>query len=350
MKYIKSKEDYLINEKIEISWKELIIGLGIIYGINHYFGEERLPRMSGKEIDKTISDINNAPSKEEDVFIKKIREDLISDIETTNNLDSIRKNKVISVIKSIKFVCVDTRTMQIIGQDKGTMACYFRHFNEKMQQVSAIIVDRKRLSSLGASSIIIHELRHLVDDVLGGESFDSENYSEFINIVDILDKDIVLGNPVGKKRLRQKIDFYSRNLVELAIGGKIEDIKSEKGKKEVKEVEDQFKNNFLVMFDDKEDTKYLTSPAEVYVRFHGLKRWMIKNGYLKDMNDLITQEKIIQVLGDKSIIREHGAYDLDFIEFLFYLDVDFTGKEPHDLKKVNSIVANYTDYLNKPNV
>jgi hypothetical protein len=102
------------------------------------------------------------------------------------------------------------------------------------------------------------------------------------------------------------------------------------------------------MFDNKEDTKYLTSPAEVYVRFHGLKRWMIKNGYLKDMNDLITQEKIIQVLGDERIIREHGPYDLDFIEFLFYLDVDFTGKEPHDLKKVNSIVANYTDYLNKP--
>jgi hypothetical protein len=350
MKYIKSKEDYLINEKIEISWKELIIGLGIIYGINHYFGEERLPHMSGKEIDKTINDINNAPSKEEDAFIKKIREDLISDIEETNNLDSIRKKRVISVIKSIKFVCVDTRTMQIIGEDKDVMACYFRHFNEKMQQVSAIIVDRKRLSSLGASSIIIHELRHLVDDVLEGDAFDSENYSEFTNIVDILDKDIVLGTPVGKKRLKQKIDFYSRNLVELAIGGKIEDIKSEKGRKEVEEVQDQFKNNFIGMFDNKEDTKYLTSPAEVYVRFHGLKRWMIKNGYLKDMNDIITQEKIIQVLGDDRIIKEHGKYDLDFIEFLFYLDVDFTGKEPHDMKKVNSIVANYTDYLNKPSV
>ena len=350
MKYIKSKEDYLINEKIEISWKELIIGLGIIYGINHYFGEERLPRMSGKEIDKTISDINNVPSKEEDAFIKKIREDLISDIETTNNLDSIRKNKVISVINSIKFVCVDTKTMEIIGENKGTMACYFRHFNEKMQPVSAIIVDRKRLSSLGASSIIIHELRHLVDDVLAGEPFDSEDYSEFINIVDILDKDIVLGTQIGKKRLKQKIDFYSKNLVELAIGGKIEDVKSEEGRKEVREVEDQFRNNFIGMFDDEKNIKYLTSPAEIYVRFHGLKRWMIKNGYLKDMNDQITQEKIIQILGDEKLIKEHGKYDLDFFEFLFYLDVDFTGKEPHDFKKVNSIVANYTDYLKKPSV
>lgn len=347
MKYIKSKEE-LINEKI--SWKELIIGLGIIYGINHYFGEERLPRMTGKEIDRLIFDISNKPSKEEDTFIKKIREDLVDDIESTNNLDSIKKKKVISVIRNIKFVCVDTETMEIIGENRGTMACYFKHLNEKMQLISAIIVDKKRLSSLGSSSIIIHELRHLVDDVLEGDIFDSKNYSEFTNIVDILDKDIVLGTPVGKKRLKQKIDFYSKNLVELAIGKKIEDIKSEKGRKEVKEVEEQFRNNFLGMFDDEKTTKYLTSPAEVYVRFHGLKRWMIKNKYLKDMNDIITQEKIIQVLGDNRIITEHGPCNLDFVEFLFYLDVDFTGKEPHDLKKVNSIVTNYTDYLNKPNV
>jgi hypothetical protein len=104
------------------------------------------------------------------------------------------------------------------------------------------------------------------------------------------------------------------------------------------------------MFNNKKDREYLTSPSEVYVRFHGLKRWMIKNGYLKDMNDEITQDKIIQVLNNVDLVKDVNKYDLDFMEFLFYLDVDFTGKVPHDLKKVNSIVANYTDYLNKPTV
>ena len=72
---------------------------------------------------------------------------------------------------------------------------------------------------------------------------------------------------------------------------------------------------------------------------------MIKNGYLKDMNDLITQDKIIKVLNDEKLIHEYNKNNLDFYKFLFFLDVDFSGKVPHDMKKVNSIVANYTDYM-----
>jgi len=352
MKHIKSSEE-LLNEKneVEVTWKQLIVGLAIAIGINHYFGKKTLPHMTGKEIDATINDINNQPSKSESAFIEKIRAELIKDIETTNNIDSIKKQKVISIVKDIKFVCVDSKTMEIIGENEGTMACYFRHFNEKMQLVTAIIIDEKKLSSFAAPHIIIHELRHLVDDILGGDEFDSQDYSELTNIVDILDKDIVLGTPEGKKRLQEKIDFYSRKLVELAVDVKYEDVHDEEGKKVFKEAEDDFKNQFSGMFDDKKDTKYLTSPAEVYVRFHGLKKWMIKNGYLKDMNDKITQEKIIQVLNNKNLVRDINKYNLDFFEFLFYLDVDFTGKTPRDFKKVNSIVANYTDYLsNKRNV
>ena len=68
------------------------------------------------------------------------------------------------------------------------------------------------------------------------------------------------------------------------------------------------------------------------------------------MNDTITQEKIIQILSDTRILTTGSKLNLDFVELLFYLDVDFTGKEPHDFKKVNSIVANYTDYLNRSTV
>ena len=349
MKYIKSSEEYSINEKIEITWKELLVGLGIIYGINHYSSDE-LPKMSTKDIDSVIVDINNAPTKQEDSFIRSIRQELINDIKSTNNLDSIKKQDIISAISDINFVCVNTETMEIIGRDRGIMAFYFRHFNENGQELRVVIVDKKRLNSLGENSIIIHELRHLVDDILSEDSLDNSEYSEFTNIVDILDKDIVMQTPVGKKRLKEKIDFYSKKLVELAIGNKIDSIESEQGRRVAIESEKKFSNNFLSMFDNKKDREYLTSPAEVYVRFHGLKRWMIKNGYLKDMNDQITQDKIIQVLNNPDLVKDINKYDLDFMEFLFYLDVDFTGKVPHDLKKVNSIVANYTDYLNKPSV
>jgi hypothetical protein len=32
------------------------------------------------------------------------------------------------------------------------------------------------------------------------------------------------------------------------------------------------------------------------------------------------------------------------------MDVDFTGKTKSDMTKANSIVANYTDYINRPTV
>ena len=94
---------------------------------------------------------------------------------------------------------------------------------------------------------------------------------------------------------------------------------------------------------------YLTSSAEIYARFHGLKRWMIKNGYLKDINSEITQDIIINMMQDKRFLNPR-IIDKDFFQILFYMDVDFTGKTKSDMTKANSIVTNYTDYLNKPTV
>jgi hypothetical protein len=51
---------------------------------------------------------------------------------------------------------------------------------------------------------ILHELRHLVDDVIGG----SNSYSEMDNVIDILDKDIISQNEKGKTKLRANIRIY----------------------------------------------------------------------------------------------------------------------------------------------
>jgi len=342
MKYIKTINDYdRINEELDISWRQLLIGIGIMCTLRYYLKDTKI---TTKETDKIIYDISNKPTTNEEVLITKFKKDLIGDISSTNQLDSIRKDLIISKIKDIKFVCVDTETMEFIGGEKGVMACYIRHFDERGNKVKAIIVDKQRLNSLGSEQVVIHELRHLVDDIMSDKDLP---YSEFTNIVDILDKDIVLQNDKGKKKLQSKIDFYSKQLVEIAIKTKISDIKNPEGKKVALDAVDSFEDQFQSMFDDKHTADYLTSPAEVYVRFHGLKRWMIQNGYLTDMNDIITQDKIIKILSDTRILTTGSKLNLDFVELLFYLDVDFTGKEPHDFKKVNSIVANYTDYLNR---
>ena len=345
MKYIKTINDYdIVNEELDISWRQLLIGIGIMCTLRYYLKDTKI---TTKQTDKIIYDISNKPTTKEQVLITRFKNDLINDILSTDKLDTIKKDLVISKIKEIKFVCVDTETMEFIGGEEGVMACYIRHFDESGNKVKAIIVDKRRLNSLGSKQVVIHELRHLVDDILSDKNLP---YSEFTNIVDILDRDIVIQNDKGVKKLQDKIDFYSKQLVEIAIKTKISDIKNPEGKKIALDAIDNFKDQFQSMFDDKHTADYLTSPAEVYVRFHGLKRWMIQNGYLKDMNDTITQEKIIQILSDTRILTTGSKLNLDFVELLFYLDVDFTGKEPHDFKKVNSIVANYTDYLNRSTV
>ena len=345
MKYIKTVNEYdSVNEELNISWRQLLIGIGIMCTLRYYLKDTKI---TTKQTDKIIYDISNKPTTKEGVLITKFKQNLIDDILSTKQLDTIKKDLIVSKIKEIRFVCVDTETMEFIGGEKGVMACYIRHFDERGNKVKAIIVDKQRLNSLGSEQVVNHELRHLVDDIMSDKDV---SYSEFTNIVDILDKDIVLQNDKGKKKLQGKIDFYSKQLVEMAIKTKISDIKNPEGKKVALDAIDSFKDQFQSMFDDKHTADYLTSPAEVYVRFHGLKRWMIQNGYLTDMNDTITQEKIIQILSDTRILTTAGKYNLDFIELLFYLDVDFTGKETHDFKKVNSIVANYTDYINKPTV
>lgn len=344
MKYIKKINDYdSINEELDISWRQLLVGIGIMCTLRYYIKDNKI---TTKQTDKIIYDISNKPTTKEEFLIINFKKSLINDISSTNRLDSIKKDFIIAKIREIKFVCVDTETMEFIGSEKGVMACYIKHFDENGNKVSAIIIDKKRLNSLGSEQVVIHELRHLVDDIMSDRN--SVPYSEFTNIVDILDKDIVLQNDKGIKKLQSKIDFYSKQLVEIAIKTKISDIKNPEGRELAINAVDDFKDQFQSMFDDENTTDYLTSPAEVYVRFHGLKRWMIQNGYLADMNDVITQDKIIKILSDKRILTTSSKYNLDFIELLFYLDVDFTGKEPHDFKKVNSIVANYTDYLNKP--
>jgi hypothetical protein len=67
------------------------------------------------------------------------------------------------------------------------------------------------------------------------------------------------------------------------------------------------------------------------------------------MNSEITQDIIIKMMQSDDIYDLNTAKK-DFFQLLFYMDVDFTGKTKSDMTKANSIVANYTDYINRPTV
>jgi hypothetical protein len=343
MKYIKSCEEYSINEELDlkISWRQIIIGLCIFATYKHYFPDRKKITLS--EMNRIVADVDNKPTVKEKAAIDDIKNSLIADIKQDSKISDDKKENLIGGIITIPFVMVDSDTIELITGNENTLGCYFGYMDSfRNKMVTLILVDRERIK-LGVhfNETILHELRHLVDYLLVNGK---EEYSELSNIVDMLDKDIVLRNKEGEKKLRNKINDYVDIMVRKKVSPKKINLP------EVKELSDNLKDEYFdAIFLDKKNMDYLTSSSEIYVRFHGLKRWMIRKGYLKDMNSEITQDIIIKMM------QSDDFYDLntskkDFFQLLFYMDVDFTGKTKSDMTKANSIVANYTDYINKTSV
>lgn len=333
MKYIKTVDEYSINEELnlKIGWKKIIIGLCIFAAYRHYFPTKKNVTLS--EMNRIVADVDSKPTLKEKNAIDAIKNSLISDLNQDSKISDDERKKLINGINTIPFVLVDTDTIKLIT-GRNSLGCYFGYFDNFKNLVTVILVDREGIK-LGTDfdETILHELRHLVDDLLVDGR---KEYSELSNIVDILDKDIVLRNEAGERKIRKKVNDYIDIMVKKV--GKEND-------PETKKIGQKLKDRYFdAIFLDKDKMNYLTSSSEIYARFHGLKRWMIKNGYLKDMNSEITQDIIINMMQDKQFLSPE-IIDKDFFQLLFYMYVDFTGKTKSDVSKLNSIVTNYRDYI-----
>lgn len=328
-----TNEHDMINESL----KNFLVSLGIIagigYGVNKFHNDKHL---SGKSIDAIVNDINSKPTTEESTFISEVKARLISDIDSEEKLSENEKKKVINTVKDINIVFVSSEHIAQIAEKKDVVGVYFNYtFDGKRHPI--IVVDREKFK-IDADPTVFHELRHLVDDALS----DKGQYSEYAEITSLLDKDIISGSELGKKKLKAKIELYVDN----HTGVKVSQIKPKKRAEYIK-ARNKVVNSLLWSMED--GIEYRSSPSEFYVRFHGLKKWMIDNCYLKDMNDTITQEKLIKVFNDPNASKAFFDFKIDFFEILFYLNVDMTGKTKSDVSKANSIVANYTDFKNNYN-
>jgi hypothetical protein len=339
MKYIKTNDEYHLNEELslKITWKQIVIGLCLFVAYKHYFPNKKKKDITIGEMNKIVSDIDSKPNIKEKYTIDSIKNSLILDIKQDNKISEDKKKKLITGIYNIPFVMVDTETINLIIGSEKIIGCYFGYM-DRDKMVTMILINRERvkLDDVDFSETTLHELSHLVDDLLVDGR---KEYSELSNIIDILDKDIVLRNEEGEKKLRNKVN----NFVDIMIKKQVDPKKI--NLPEVKKLTQEIKEDyFRVIFLDKKKMDYLTSSSEIYVRFHGLKRWMIKNGYLKDMNSEITQDIIVEIM-QSEYFHDKNIVEKEFFQLLFYMDVDFTGKNKSDVSKLNSIVTNYKDYI-----
>ena len=321
----------MVNEGI--SWKNFLIGLGIVVGLNYSMNRLNSDKTNTTTITELVNDVNNQPSESDYMTINTIKGNLINDINSEKNLDKSKKIKVINDINDIDFIFISTDAMESFDH-KNTLGCYFTYMTNDNKYKKVILIDKNRLKD--TSPTIYHELRHLVDESIG----DKIEYSKSSEIVKLLDKDIVSGSEIGKKKLKDKVTLFINNKVKLKKGKvRTAEINSK--------VNDLIGNIMNILLDNQ---KYKCSPNEIYVRFHGMKRFMIDNGYLKDMNDEITQDMIIRLSNDSRFMDGLLSEKIDFFELVFYMNVDLTGKTKSDMTKANSIVMNYADFKNNNNV
>lgn len=357
MKYLYTREE-LITEKIEFKkWRNYVLGIGVAFAILTYKLDQAKGEADKKQTEldirynnlmNIINDINNTPTESEKIYLDQVKSEIIEEIKSSNKINRIDKEKVLKEIQNIRIIITSHKNINSVT-DRGSNACYLRYVDTDETEKKIILVSRDRLNT--NSVFVSHEIYHLVDNILGDKK---SYYSEISQIVDILDKDIITKTPAGIKKVEDKINFFIKNTKKNTKKSDTipNTIKTSKAKSKITEEEilklrteivTSLKNLIYASKD------YMIEPSEVYVRYHGMKRWLLKNGYIKSVNDTITK-KIIIDLFSTDLLENLGNDEIDYFELLFFLNIDPTNEaesqdESETLKKMNSIATNYSDYV-----
>lgn len=359
MKHIKYRNE-LINEKIDFKkWRNYLIAIGIGASIGAYMHKDEYKDIMAKKrrydnMINVINDINSTPTDSQRVYIDSIKSSIIKQTESNNKLTQAQKDKVISELKDIKIVMASQKDINSFkkSEDLTASASYLRYtdIDGTLRKVILVSEDRLRKNSIFLS----HELFHLVDDILGN---DTQEYSKLIEITKLLDKDIVTKTPEGLKKMDRKMRFFLKQ----TLSNPKNRVDNDKNNKEYKPKKDKpltreqliaLKEKVIKSLKDEvyENKDYMTSPAEMYARYSGLKHWLLKNGIIKDINEPITK-KIIIDLYSEDLIKLLLNDEIDFYNLIFFLNIDPTEEvqsqeETEVLRKMNTIATNFSDYKN----
>lgn len=350
-------QEEIINEKNAFTnWKNYVIALGLTVfiignGISNKI-EEKKERL--ENIYLLVNDINYKPSNEQQKYLDRIRMEIINDIKINNRISESDKESVIAEINNIKIIIVSKDNLDKIS-DKDIAACYIAYSDANLVKQKVIFIDKTQI--IDSSITLKHELYHLVDNILGkGNGY----YSQITDIVSILDKDIITKTPLGIKKLEDKLNFFitrdRRTKAEIdsvrkASVNRIE--KTTQSPERLAILKKVLINDFKALIYS--NTEYIIDPSEVYVRYNGLRQWLLKANYIKDINEPITKKIIIDIFSSNDIIEDIMSDRMDHFELLFFLNINprietQTEEETNTLKKINSIVTNYSDYNKDSNI
>lgn len=299
MRYIKEFNQYeKIDEKIKF-W-DVALYLSLLYTSYNTVSNFR-------EINKLYTIVNSASyngTPDQKHQIDSLKKNIIEQIKISPKYNKDIKSYILDSLQNITIKFADPTGKNILKATTGALymnlSIFKKHLDKniiystfnisKTSKENIIIVNKLYENDSDLANMLIHEIYHYVDALLGQKN----NLSKELNLSQFIDQNIKDDNE----------NYISRKYAAI-FGKKFNEI-SPKSQELFKELS----NTTIDMI------KYLKSPEELFVRWKTFKSYMVQKGYIKDMNSPVNTDLLMTYISN---IKHQNSQDL---EFLLIIDWD----------------------------
>lgn len=315
--------------KNKLGLYEIAVLFLVIFNITIYINSRLYTKLIKEigcdTINKEFNFEKHLPTPEQAKLIKVVKNEMINDIIISAKLSENEKTKIINTITTIP---IYVENMKNISKEFSNYEGVYIHNHCIKGENSRYILLESDIFNRNYRYVILHELRHLVDNILINGDSTYNTWSDKFLIKKVLDQKLLDDNYYSYYMLREKVRGVSKYS---SLANVYKDSLPELNDRYKQLVEDEIMHILL------RSKKYVTSNSELYVRIYIMKKWLIDNGAMKDINEPINEEHIKFIL-TKNPIDLGTKNDIQFFEifFFFNIDMDFDKKE-YTINNINDL-------------
>ena len=305
MKYIKEFNQYeQIDEKIK--FMDIVMYLSLLFAGNSTYNTFN----DYKEINKLYTIVNSASyngTSEQKQLVDSLKKNIIEQVRISPKFNKDIKSYILDSLQNITIKFANPTGEKLFKENsaavymnlvevKKALSNHLAYYPilkiNSTSKENIIIVNKKYENDEDLPNMLVHEIYHYVDALLGQKVELSRelNLSQFIDKnIDGQDKDYVI---------RKYSSIYGVKFSE--TNTRIKELLKELSNKTINHIE------------------YLKLPEEIFARWKTFKSYMVKKGDIKDMNSPVDKDLFIEYV---SSIKPSNMNTED-LEFLLIIDWD----------------------------
>lgn len=301
MRYIKTYEIYndMITEKI--TYKDILLYFSLLYiGSHGYLFYKDIKNM--KEISKVYKVVNasdNYPSGKEKQLIDSVRYQIVNQVKNSDLFKKFGQNReyIIDSLETatIKFIeptgklvfkddhiamFIKLGELENVVRDRFKDNLLYKYFDLQSAKKNVILISKEHINDEDLDEILIHEIYHYVDRLLG----DNKDISETLGLSKYVDAGIIDNKDYLNFKASLMYNYKNKN---------------EYLDKLLSDIAEYTVTNF----------DYLSSDDEIFARWKAFKSKLVKYGYIDKLEDSIDTYDISKYIKDKKV----NLTDLDIL-------------------------------------